>query len=76
MSATALVVSFVLATVVAASPSDLAVDAKGDGFDLQAIDVSADGSVYRPRNVDGSPASVEFRRMPASICFTQDFPTS
>ena len=76
MSATSLVVSLALATGLATSPSDLAVDAKDDGFDLQATDVSADGSAHRPRNADGSPASEEFRRMPASVCFTDDFPTT
>ncbi|MFE4465153.1 hypothetical protein ACFRCR_08545 [Oerskovia sp. NPDC056781] len=54
----------------------IAGEAKGSVIDVKAIDVSADGSVHRPRNADGSPASVEFRRMPASICFTQDFPTT
>ncbi|MFF3065975.1 hypothetical protein ACFVQ3_15625 [Oerskovia sp. NPDC057915] len=55
---------------------DIFGNAEGNGVDVRAVDVSADGSVHRPRNGDGSLASVEYRRMPASICFTNDFPTS
>lgn len=56
--------------------TDIIGNANGNAVDVVATDVSADGSVHRPRNADGSPASVEYRRMPASICFTGNFPTS
>lgn len=55
---------------------DIFGNAEGNVVEVKATDVSADGSAHRPRNADGSPASEEYRRMPASICFTDDFPTT
>ncbi|MFF3064476.1 hypothetical protein ACFVQ3_07965 [Oerskovia sp. NPDC057915] len=72
-----LTTSALLGGLLAASSSiDFDSKAERDSIDVRAVDVSADGSVHRPRNGDGSLASEEYRRMPASICFTNDFPTS
>ncbi|GAA1403868.1 hypothetical protein GCM10009600_12600 [Oerskovia paurometabola] len=75
--ATAVTTSTLIGGLLAASSSiDFDSKAENDSIDVKAVDVSADGSAHRPRNADGSPASEEFRRMPASICFTDDFPTT
>ena len=71
-----LAISVLLAAALATSPSDLEVDARDDGFDLKATDVSADGTAHRPKNSDGTPASSEYRRMPAALCHNADFTTT
>ncbi|MHA7132749.1 hypothetical protein [Oerskovia turbata] len=52
------------------SPIDFDGKADRDSIDVVATDVSGDGSVHRPRDAGGVPVSVEYRRMPASLCHT------
>ncbi|MEK8225112.1 hypothetical protein NKG05_01630 [Oerskovia sp. M15] len=58
-----------------ASAASINGDSAGDSVVLKATDVSTDGTAFRPKNPDGTPASIEYRRMAASLCHNEDFTT-
>jgi hypothetical protein len=80
VNAIALALGVCFASLPLASPLPTGKDIFGNAEDniveVVATDVSADGTAHRPKNSDGTPASSEYRRMPAALCHNADFTTT